>query len=139
MEKLTTKSILCADVRSQLLKYLDSYGYGNAGAQENPNLAEAPREFLTGFGRKTNLDYILVIDIPMRMYGRYLSDKRAEIRMVVKLLDVVQGQYLFYDVFESEGRSSHQFLSDDERSAARAAYKALEIVMKRYEVEVKMP
>jgi hypothetical protein len=121
------------DVRSQLLKYLDSYGYSKM--RSDPDLGEAPREFLTGFGRKANLDYILAVSISVDT-SRTPGEK-VEIRMIVKLLDVAKGEYLFYDVFQGEGRSYQLF--NRHQDNIRAAYKALEVVMKRYETEVKLP
>lgn len=123
------------EVRPQLLKYFDGY----INPQQAIDLTAAPKELLSDFGRKTGLDYILAISISVNFSGYYKREQRADVRAVVKLFDVNQGEYLYYDALDGSGRNFDIFFTTDRGNAERAAMKALEIVFARFDKEVKLP
>lgn len=122
------------DARSDILKYLD----GRIDPHKDLDMTTVPHQVLIDFGRKTGLDYILAVNISAQAAWEDYT-RRVDLRMVVKLLDVAQGKYLYYDVLEGVGRNKMGYWSSAETATEKAIFKAFEEVMTRFEKEVKMP
>ncbi len=122
------------DVRPQLFKYLEGY----INPQKDVDLTLVPQEILSDFGRKTGIDYILAISISAH-FSSDNYDQKADLRMVVKLLDVYKGEYLYYDVYDGSGQNNSFLFDTVTTSYKKAAFKALKTIMSRFESELKLP
>ncbi len=122
------------DARSDILKYLD----GHIDPRKDLDMTTVPHQVLTDFGRKTGLDYIHAVNISAQFTGEEPGERQARVRMVVKLLDVATGKYIYYDVLEGYGRYYAIFTSGTTKYE-KAFAKAFEEIMAKFEKEVKMP
>ncbi|MDR3563314.1 MAG: S1C family serine protease [Negativicutes bacterium] len=89
--------------RTDILKILD--GYINPAKEVDLTLLS--KELLVDLGRKANFDYILALRMVISRANVYSPDKFVLLKTSVKLLDVNQNKYLYYDVISETGTDSN--------------------------------
>lgn len=122
------------EVKPLLLKYLDGY----VDPRNDIDFATVSLAGLVDFGRKAGIDYFFAVSVSTLRSGYHGGMQKMDLKMIVKIVDVAQGQYIYYNVLEGSA-TSNGFFAGDLANAERAGFKALDIVLAQFDKEVKFP